>query len=178
MRDPTAEFEAYWRDLRGDLLVPRKSAVDPAGITELLPRITILERHAADEIIYRLSGTAVAGEGASDQTGKNILDFVPAGQRQRLILACTAMVGQPCGSRVTTYFTTEEERVLERKLHYLPMSADDGEIRFLLGYYHPMDDPSQPPPLPGSNDRVVSALTRVGDAEFIDIGAGIPNKAP
>ena len=172
MQDRTAEFEAYWESLRDGLMVPPKSSIEPTRIPNLLPRISILERHRPDRFIYRLVGTAIAAEGASDQTGRSVLDFLPAEMHQRAINDFAVAIEKPCGYRVTTFFTTAKGRELERRVTFLPLGDDDGETRFLFGYYHAKDDPDQPDPMPINHDPVVVALTRADKAEYIDIGAG------
>ncbi len=67
----------YWLSLWDGEAPPKRSALNPARITELLPGLALNEMHADGAPVCRLSGTAIDRALGRSVSGRNLLDFLP-----------------------------------------------------------------------------------------------------
>ncbi|HVJ54941.1 MAG TPA: PAS domain-containing protein [Aliidongia sp.] len=161
-------FFAYWDQLRGNQIVPPRSALDPGQIRTLLPLITIVELLSRSRLIIRLAGTGVRNILGFEATGKNALNLAEESRRPIRSYRYWASALQPCGvvySREIAFSSGVTSRFLSL---VLPMQPDQ---------------PTQPPIFvsiiasPEGHDWTntsVPALDVAQDFRFIDIGAGVP----
>jgi hypothetical protein len=65
---------AYWNDVRGERVAPRRFEIEPARIAAILPETFILERLDAETYVYRLAGTKLCEQFGAEFRGTNFLD--------------------------------------------------------------------------------------------------------
>ena len=66
---------AYWNEVRADRLAPRRFDIEPARIASILAETMILERIDADTARFRLAGSRIGEQFATDFRGLNFLDL-------------------------------------------------------------------------------------------------------
>ena len=87
---------AYWNDVRGERLAPRRFEIEPARIASILPETFILERHDGDTFSFRLAGTKLCEQFGFEFRGSNFLDGWEPDDRlaiARQFMATTALGG-------------------------------------------------------------------------------------
>lgn len=107
------KFACYWLSLWSGDEPPNKALFDPDRVRDFLPGISLVEVHANDSPICRLSGTAIdIGLGRS-LTGTNLLDFVSGEAKElRRSRATTIIAGSMAVSR-TSYHQAGKIKSLE-----------------------------------------------------------------
>lgn len=72
---------AYWDEIRGDRLMPRRQDIDPTLIWTLLKNISLSEWHSApDRLFYRIAGTEVVAALGLEIGGKWVSEVYPNGE--------------------------------------------------------------------------------------------------
>lgn len=66
---------AYWNEVRGSRMAPRRLDIEPGGIAPVLPETFILERLDSRRAPFRLSGTRISDSFGGDLRGRNFLDL-------------------------------------------------------------------------------------------------------
>lgn len=169
-------FEAMWRSLRRDALVPRRADFSPRLAVPFLQNIVLTDVPAfdSDGLRVRLVGTGFERRIQTNITGVNYLDHLPekfhadARESIRLVFA------QPCG--LWQIMTMHYERMFAEPLEVtvFPLSGDDERPPVLLNYVKPIGHPAEPAPTYGMAMRVDTA----SHFAFIDIGSGVPAWPP
>jgi hypothetical protein len=98
----------YWKQLQTSEAVPRRVDFDPAEVSTILPGIMILEVISDENIIVRLTGTALTELFGQEITGMDFLDFWPPGLRYEAGKVLMSLVSKPCGLLVRIVGTTEQ----------------------------------------------------------------------
>lgn len=169
--EPAARLLDYWDRLRGDRLMPQRSGLDPAELKAILPYLTILEVRARDTLIYRLAGTAIRDMVGTELTNRNLLDFTPSTSRAVRSWRHWTIATLPCGA-----------------FYHLPLTYSGGAVNMHEGLLLPMapDRAGSPPlllgvltPIQGNhwlNQNAAPLFDIAPDINFVDIGAGIPDR--
>ncbi len=79
------QLYAYWNDLRGGRLAPRRFEIEPASIAAILPDTFILEREDRNEYMFRLAGTRICDRFGREFRGRNLLDLWTPDDREVII---------------------------------------------------------------------------------------------
>ena len=79
------QLYAYWNDLRGGRLAPRRFEVEPSAIAAILPDTFILERADRLDYAFRLAGTRICDAFGREFRGRNLLDFWSPSDREVVI---------------------------------------------------------------------------------------------
>ncbi len=72
---------AYWNEVRGERVAPRRFEIEPARIATILPETFILERLDSETYGYRLAGTKICEQFGLEFRGSNFLDDWPEADR-------------------------------------------------------------------------------------------------
>ena len=80
----------YWRDRRGDRLLPNRAEIDPVDIPTILPYLQLIE-YVSGRFRFRLTGTAVVESYGAELTGKFVDDCM-RGNRSEIAIRHFAMV--------------------------------------------------------------------------------------
>jgi hypothetical protein len=65
---------AYWNDVRGNRMAPRRFEIEPARIAAILPETFILERLDSEAYVFRLAGTRICEQFGTEFRSTNFLD--------------------------------------------------------------------------------------------------------
>jgi hypothetical protein len=79
------QLYAYWNDLRGSRLAPRRFEVEPSAIANILPDTFILEREDRHDYLFRLAGTRICDRFGREFRGRNLLDLWSPDDREVVI---------------------------------------------------------------------------------------------
>ncbi len=162
-------FVEVWQQWRGDKMVPERSGVDPVMLGASLAAISILHIRAPDQIIRRMSGSALVEFTGRKRDGENMVDLAPPEQREERILRHQNMVNVPCGAWLARQTVSNTGGVGTLEAILLPVSNDK--------------TPDQPFIYVGQDfrrtgewelDEVSTNIDLARDFEYIDIGAGVP----
>jgi len=166
--EPCTRLLAYWDELRGDRLLPRRAEIDPAALVAALPYISIVELRDPDTMIYRLCGTALRDIMGIEATGRNMLDLAPrAGRRQRAYRNWIAAT-RPCATAYEMNLTYPSGAVYVHEGIALPMAPARADLPpLLLRAFAPI------PGMIWYNRAEMPRAAGEYDFRFIDIGAGI-----
>lgn len=75
---------AYWNEIRGVRVAPRRLEIDPTRLAAILPEIFILERVSADTYLFRLAGTRLCAQFGAEFRGLEFLSLWPDADRAAL----------------------------------------------------------------------------------------------
>jgi len=86
---------AYWNELRGGRLAPRRFEIEPAAIATILPDTFILERVERLDYVFRLAGTRICEAFGREFRGRNLLELWSPADREVVIrvLECVTRDG-------------------------------------------------------------------------------------
>lgn len=160
-----------WQRWRDGNLLPRRDHIKIGEIKRLLPGITILELHSADELIFRLAGTMITETLGIELTGRNYLDFAPKKDRARRGGRAMAQGRQPCGALFLLPIPFPSGRVVPTEVLSLPcLPKNDGEPIQLITMNCALDSTTLLSPA-ANPERFSTA----NEFRFVDIGAGTPD---
>lgn len=165
-------FLGYWQSLpcEAGCDIPRKSAMNPADIKELLPFITIHERLDRYDMRGRLTGTAIDEMFGANFTGVNLFDLYDRADHDFFALLHDNMLNTPCGSRTwRRVLMPDGEHFVIESMH-LPLADDAGKPTFLLTLMGPQPDYTPSETAPHKND--IATLEKT--IEYLDLGFGLP----
>lgn len=140
--DAQKELYDYWRELRGDRIMPKRSEIDPLAIPRVLPNIALVELEGegdAMRLLVRLLGTTLA-QRYGERTG-HYLDEYQLGETYAEIHAAYA----DCANRRAPHasegdYWTEEDHHLKVARVLLPLSEEGESVdTILVGLFY-MDD--------------------------------------
>ena len=140
--DPTLAFsDSYhysllglWRAKAGDRPMPRRSAITPRDLKDVLRNIVMFERVANDPSRYRwrLIGTSLTGM-AGDNTGKMFEETLTTDHMARWV-ACADLIlggGQPLRFLGRVHLKGRE--YLDAENLFVPLTNDNDEPTFVMG---------------------------------------------
>lgn len=166
------EFEALWRALPREGLVPPRSAFAPARAAKFLRNLMLVEGPGPNRpaLTFRLVGDALTELIGVNLTGLNYLDFIPDEQRAEALEAGRLICNHPCGiwQLNPVHFDRGISQIIEATIFPLGPGADG--VPLMLGCLVFLQQTMQPVP---AVDKAVNAETSAV-YEFIDIGAGVP----
>lgn len=169
-------FEAMWKSLRHNGLVPRRSDFSPRLAIPFLQNIVLTDvpQFDGDGIRVRLVGTGFERRIQTNITGVNYLDHLPKQLHADALESIRLLFTQPCG--LWQVMTMHYERMFAEPLEVtaLPLLSDDERPAVLLNYVKPIGHPAEPATTNGMAMRVDTA----SHFEFIDLGAGLPDWPP
>jgi hypothetical protein len=125
-------FLAYWLGKPEGGTMPRKSAIDPTEMPQLLPDLVLYERRGPRDFHIRLAGTAVVRRVGVNPTGSNVLDLLHPGSRSTLEQSLNRILDEPCAhvARVRDQYASGREAIVE--VLRLPLRSEQGEPRFII----------------------------------------------
>ncbi len=171
MEATCGSFLAHWMGLRNGARVPT--------VEDFLDRVSPL--HApwlfmaeirGPDLIIRLEGTGLVGRWGRDLTGERLFrDKSPAFVAQ-VAENFRTVLEHPCGYYALNHYQTGRGRNVRVRVLYLPLVAKPGRLPRIVGYSvelqrRPLDD-----------ETSLSAARTTVEAEWIDIGAGLPAHQP
>jgi len=138
----TRALFAYWDELRGKRLAPRRFEIEPARLGEALPDTFILERQSAGTFPFRLAGTRICDRFAREFRGQNFLGEWPARDRQTLAARLNTVSIQGGGVLVLANAETAAGRSVLVEMVILPLIHFQAFADRFLGVLVPLDTPA------------------------------------
>ena len=170
--EQTGKFADYWFSLPKLGLVPHKSSIEPRRMTALLPGAIMLEINSAGRgIRVRLSGTGNSERWGFEMTNGNYLNFIPPQQHFTICQRFDQAIEHPSGLVLISneLYTSGRTRLTETVL--FPMRTREPDRAILFGLI--TADTERDAGLSG--DLLASLHYTISTAQFINIGAGIPD---
>ncbi|MEL7098409.1 MAG: PAS domain-containing protein [Pseudomonadota bacterium] len=129
-----SQVEAYWDDLRGLRLMPKRSEIDPRGIESALEYTFILERIAPGMARIRIAGSHLGDLMGMEVRGMPITAFIAPDGRRRVTDALEEVFTRPasCELRLSSDEAVKRPR-LEARMLLLPLKSDFGDVTRALG---------------------------------------------
>ena len=129
-----ATLEGYWRDLRGERLLPARSEVDPRRIEDALEYAFVLERIAPGTARFRLAGMHLNELMGMEVRGMPLTAFFVPEARKRISAALEQVFDAPAIARLSLTGETGIGRpAMEARLLLLPLKSDFGDVSRALG---------------------------------------------
>lgn len=166
------EFEALWRALPRQGLIPPRNAFNPAHAARFLRNLILVEApsQARRSLRFRLVGDALNASVHRNVTGADYLDFIPPDQHAEALEAARLICEVPCGIWQLNPIVYERGFVQLVEATIFPLGAGADGIPLMLGNLEFLPGQTK---LVNSVDVALNAETS-RTFEFIDIGAGVP----
>lgn len=170
--DGSLEFEALWRALPRQGLVPARSAFNPARTPKLLHKLILVEAPNPQHpgLHFRLAGQALNENVRRNMAGANWLDFLPEAHHAEALESARLICEHPCGIWQLTPVHYERGFSQLIEVTIFPLGPGTDGIPLMLGSLEFLPTSSQKPVNRGKG--LSAETSRVYD--FIDIGAGKP----
>ncbi len=170
--EESRQFEALWKSLRRDRLVPHRADFHPARARHLLRDLVLLEAPADAHPSARIR---ISGEGYNEAAGQNMagrdhLDLLAPQYRAAAIATGELMIGTPCGLWQVSPIHLARGYAIHLEMTAFPLATDGGRPPCLLAHVRPVEG-FMPATLPTPNGLAIDTAVTF---RFIDIGAGVP----
>lgn len=73
-KDTVALYQ-YWNEMRGDAPAPKRSRIAPAGIGRLLPSVMLLDKHDAEDAVFRIAGSRLCSMHCGELKGRSFAEI-------------------------------------------------------------------------------------------------------
>jgi hypothetical protein len=134
MQQPTSrQLYAYWDGLRNGRIAPRRSEIEPAMISQLLPETFIAERAKTGAFRFRLAGTRICQQFGRELRDTDLLGLWDDADREAvaaLLHPVMTHAAVACG-RFRAY--AYDKREVNFELLFLPLIHQAERIDRLLG---------------------------------------------
>ncbi len=128
------ELEEYWRDLKGERLLPARSEVDPRRIENALEYAFVLERIAPGMARFRLAGMHLNELMGMEVRGMPLTTFFAPEARKRVSAALEQVFDAPAVARLSLSGETGIGRPsMEARMLLLPLKSDFGDVSRAIG---------------------------------------------
>ena len=148
---PIRQVEAYWTALREEGGIPKRSQIDPRGLSAALEYMFILERIAPGMARYRIAGQHLCALAGMEVRGMPLSAFFTPASRSEIGATIEQVFDKPAVAEVA--LQSEPVRgvpALSARMLMLPLRSDLGRIDRILGAFMTSD----PQTAPGNADPV------------------------
>ncbi|HXY99100.1 MAG TPA: PAS domain-containing protein [Stellaceae bacterium] len=166
-------FIAAWLGWRGAArLLPKRADIDIADIKELLDRVILVELGGPDGLRVKVAGSRLRNHIDFEATGKNLAAITPPGDWPLRRWRITEMATRPCAG-VSILRDRRRRDGITVEMVTLPLEPDaPGKPPLTLSNIAVCGGVYEPPP----KDRPL-LWPAVEEFRFLDLGAGVPEKA-
>jgi hypothetical protein len=134
MKERTSQtLFAYWNEVRGPRLAPRRFEIEPSRITAILPETFILEQQGRLSYIFRLAGTRVCEQFGREFRGLNMLEFWNTDDREIVVRVFESATRDGAVGVINFRAATASGKDAAFELVLLPLVHNGAEITRLLG---------------------------------------------
>ncbi|MEZ5773861.1 MAG: PAS domain-containing protein [Hyphomicrobiaceae bacterium] len=134
MRERTSQvLYAYWNEMRGFRIAPKRFEIEPSRIAAILPDTFILERLERKAYAFRLAGTRICEIFARELRGTDIIGLWSIDDREALIRILESVCKEGAAGIVQFEGSDRNGRVATLELMFLPLLHTGNEITRLLG---------------------------------------------
>jgi hypothetical protein len=170
-------FEAFWRSLRNDELVPSRASFNPAKASQFLRDLVLLECPSGNpaDLRIRLAGDGFQQLTSSNLTGQSFIPLMSAAVRDAAVLTTHLLFETPCGLWQITPAHLALGYAIELEITAFPLSGATNGVPYLLCLVRRIDGILEAK-FPIGNPGL--ALDTALQYRFLDIGAGEPEWNP
>ena len=129
----TLKLYNYWNDVRSGRFAPHRFDIEPSRISEILPETLIIERHARNQLRFRLAGTAICERFGNDFRGTDFLTLFPQGETNLLAENLSVMARQGAVGLFHIQSTNVAEQTTTGELILLPLVHSPQSVDRYLG---------------------------------------------
>jgi hypothetical protein len=133
---------AYWNDVRGDRMAPRRFEIEPSRIAAILPETFILERLTAETFRFRLAGTRICEQLGIELRGTDFLDLWTGEDRDLVQRDLATLARQGGAGLLEAEALTASGQGVRLELLLLPLVHTQNSVDRLLGALSPIDAPA------------------------------------
>ncbi|MEZ5926457.1 MAG: PAS domain-containing protein [Hyphomicrobiaceae bacterium] len=134
MRERTSQLlYAYWNEVRGDRVAPRRFDIEPSRITGLLPDTFILERISRAEYLFRLAGTRLCELFGREFRGSNMLGLFDPADAEAIERVLESACKEGAVGVISLAARDREGDVTRMEMLLLPLVHSGLEISRILG---------------------------------------------
>jgi hypothetical protein len=165
-------FEAFWRSLRGETLMPAREDFHPGKARNLISDLVLVEAPEGNgtSLRIRVTGGRFNEMIGSDLTGCNPTEFLPRAHREGAIESARVMFEMPCGVWQVSPAHLVRGYAMHLEITMLPLGPDKAGSHYLLCHVRSLGDLMRAH-LPTPNGLGLDTATAF---EFLDVGAGVP----
>ena len=135
------QLHAYWNEVRGDRLAPRRFEIEPARLAAILPDAFILERLGDMDIRYRLAGTRIIEHFGSDFRNASFFDGFVSTDRKVMERQIRDMVTYGGGALFEVTSTAPSGRKVTHECLLLPLIHMRDTVDRFVGCISTADEP-------------------------------------
>lgn len=134
----TKELYEYWNQLRGNRVAPKRSALDPQAIAQLLGDIFILERRNSVEYAFRLAGTRLCSAFGREMRDVNLPGLWTGADRENMETLLYSVTEDASAAIVGLESVSAKGNKLPMEMILLPLFQDNGRLNRVLGGLVPL----------------------------------------
>ena len=124
---------AYWNEVRGNRIAPRRFDIEPARIGSILPETFILERIDNDTHRFRLAGTKIFEAFGIEFRGTNFSDLWSGNDQATVKTLLASLTTGGCVGRLAFEGRTIEKRRAEFEAVLMPLTHNSHIIDRIVG---------------------------------------------
>lgn len=161
-------FYEHWDSLRSDNPYPSLADFLDAPNVTIAPYTFVVDR-VGNDLVTRLFGTGLVEARGADLTGQNYALSKSVSIARAIVSNVTLVTVRPCGLRAVDIFSSTKGKQYLSEVVVLPLgepgnsyqAAGINDVRGTLSY-----------------DETINGWRGAKEIEWIDIGYGVPDKAP
>lgn len=131
----TERLIAYWQAMRGEAVLPPRTAIDPGAFADLLPQVFMLEREGPGRYRFRLSGGFVADLHGRELRGEQALPLWNSRDRSRVQAAIELCRANADPIVIVTEVKGQDPFPME--VLVAPLAGLHGDADRFIGLYQP-----------------------------------------
>lgn len=163
----------YWVEQYIELggRIPERSEFSLKTIAPNLDQIFLSEWHSYERMEILASGSTLVSALGVDLTGKNIFEYVPAGNKKKQQDYYVKLQGQPCAGLLVRWGANMKGRPFIYRTIQLPLMDKKGTARFFIGtgLMQAVDSLNY-----GTQTSNIVNIDRQ-EHVFLDVGSGVPD---
>lgn len=151
--------------------MPLRRALNIARLSDILPRLSLMQRHGPEEMTVGLVGTAVDSLWEAPITGMNAFDLVTPSMRSDIAVFYNSLLDHPCGAITRERVIKGTSKQIDVATLHLPLCDRSGNPSYIVG----CSVFSTPEIQPSLKEHVITERRQLQATQFLDIGAGLPD---
>jgi hypothetical protein len=133
----TERLVAYWQAMRGEAVLPPRTAIDPSAFADLLPQVFMLEREGPGRYRFRLSGGFVADLHGRELKGEQALPLWASRDRSKVQAAVELSRANADPVVIVTQVKAQGIDPFPMEVLVAPLAGPHGEADRFIGLYQP-----------------------------------------
>ena len=128
---------AYWNDVRGTRMAPKRFEIEPSCLADILPDTFILERNNGETSRFRLAGTRICEAFGTEFRGSNFFELFSAQDRVTLQRQFSIMARQGAAGLFNIDTETAAGHAARFEVLVLPLFHTQDSVDRFLGSMAP-----------------------------------------